>query len=87
MMFDNRQADSILSFSAENKLDKVISQYSDQNSPTVIESYNSNLISEDQLLTLVKILEINGYPKKTLYDLPYSFASRILLNEEQHGDY
>jgi hypothetical protein len=83
MMFDNRQKDSIVSFSVENKLDKVIEQYSDENSPSVIEAYNSNHISEDQLLTLVRILEINGYPKKTLYDLPYSFASRLLLNEEQ----
>lgn len=83
-MFENRQKDSIISFSAKKKLDKIIRRYSDEDSPTVIEAYNNNQITENQLVNLVKVLEVNGYARKDLYDLPYSFASRLLGDGEDY---
>ncbi len=65
--------------SEANKLDSIIRRYNDSQGPTVIQAYQDGLIDEDQLIELVEVLETNGYPRKQLYDLPYSFAVRILL--------
>lgn len=76
MMFDRK--DLKITRSEKNKLDSIINQYNDMQGPTVIQAYQDGLITEDQLVTLVEVLEINGYPRKQLYDLPYAFALRIL---------
>lgn len=64
--------------SEQSKLDLAISKYNDSQGPTVIQAYQEGLLTEDQLITLVETLEINGYPRKQLYDLPYFFALRIV---------
>lgn len=77
MIFDDRK-DISISFSEYNTLKRTVSKYDDSHGPTVIQAYQDGYIEEEDLIELVSVLEINGYPRRQLYDLPYAFALRIV---------
>ena len=76
MMFSERK-DITVSVSENNKLEKMIIDFSDENSPSIIEAFNEGIITEEELSTLFKILDINGYTKQQIYDMPFAYALRI----------
>lgn len=75
-----------ISFTAKSRLDRIIEKYSNENSPTVIESYNSGDLTEEKLLDIVRTLEINGYPKRLVFDLPLEFVLQIDSIEGGHAN-
>lgn len=45
--------------------------------PSILEAYQSNKITKQQLIEVVKLLEINGHSKDSLATIPYSAVESL----------